>query len=71
MYAEASADDGNNSSNDKNDDTSPTKSVHSQYNESTGYNPNASSASNANRPRPIDLWKAAHEVDRAPKEVCI
>jgi hypothetical protein len=66
MYAEASADDGNNDQNEGNDEKSPTKSVQSNYNESVNQ-----ATSSGQRPRPIDLWKAAHEVDRAPKEVCI
>lgn len=57
VYAEASADGGDQLPGDG--PVSPAKSSASRLDSSRA----------DNRPKPVDLWKAAHEVDRAPKEV--
>jgi hypothetical protein len=64
VYAEASGEDdgaGDGSGMGGDAGGSPAKSTTSTRLDASGVH--------ASRPRPVDLWRAAHEVDRAPKEV--
>lgn len=69
VYAEASAEAGVPQNDGAEEGGSPAKTAASNMDGSAaGY---AAGLNTSNRPRPVDLWRAAHEVDRAPKEKVI